>query len=55
MQIGDTLTGKPPGTGLGLSICKQIVEQRGGRIWVESDLGRGSVFSMALPLRPDLD
>jgi signal transduction histidine kinase len=39
------------GTGLGLSITRKFVEMHGGRVWAESDLGKGSTFSFAVPLR----
>jgi signal transduction histidine kinase len=49
-QGGDAMTSKPTGTGLGLPISRKIVEYFGGKLWVESDLGKGASFVFSLPL-----
>jgi PAS domain S-box-containing protein len=49
-QVEQGITGGKTGIGLGLYICKGIIDGHGGKIWVESQEGRGSIFSFSLPI-----
>jgi signal transduction histidine kinase len=51
MQVDRSLTRTHEGSGIGLSLVKHFVEMHGGRIWVESEYGKGSKFIFKLPER----
>jgi len=54
-QVSGNLKTDIRGTGIGLTIAKEIVELHGGRIWAESEVGRGAKFIFTLPLKDNMD
>jgi signal transduction histidine kinase len=51
-QVETRKAGRKHSTGLGLTFCRMVAEAHGGRIWVDSEVGKGSTFTIAIPLVP---
>jgi signal transduction histidine kinase len=51
-QVGADHAGKREGTGLGLTLAKKFVELHEGKIWVQSEIGKGTTFTFTLQVRP---
>jgi signal transduction histidine kinase len=49
-RVNNTMTREQSGTGLGLYIARSLIEMYGGKIWVESEAGKGSTFAFSLPV-----